>query len=176
MRQRNASALFNQEHAANYDDRFAKLASMRDAPHLLMRALLSELSAEARILCVGAGTGSELINLAQGFPTWHFTAVEPSSPTLDICRRRTEDLGLASCCVFYEGYLNSLAASDPSDAATSLLVSQFCIWTEDRRGFFHQIAMRLRPDAYLVSVDLASDMSSATYLSFRNLAATVQVL
>lgn len=165
MQHQKSSTIFDQEFASSYDSRFAKLAPMRDALHLLIRALFSELRAEARILCIGVGTGSELINLAQNFPQWHFTAVEPSSPMLNICRRRTEESGIASRCVFHEGYLDSLPSSDLFDAATSLLVSQFCVQTEERCNFFHQIAARLRPNGYLVSADLASDMSSTTYQS-----------
>jgi len=44
-----------------------------------------------------AGTGSELIYLAQNFPQWQFT-VEPAAPMLDVCRQRTEECGIASRC------------------------------------------------------------------------------
>jgi len=36
--------------------------------HLLIGSLLSDLRADARVLCVGAGTKAELIYLAQRFP------------------------------------------------------------------------------------------------------------
>ncbi|NEU73446.1 class I SAM-dependent methyltransferase [Hassallia byssoidea VB512170] len=165
MQNQKSSIVFDKERASSYDKRFAKLAPMRDALHLLIRVILSELPAEARILCVGVGTGSELIDLAQAFPQWQFTAVEPAKPMLDICRQRTEECGIASRCTFHEGYLDSLPASDPFDAATCLLVSHFFMQLEARRNFFREIASRLRPDGYLVSADLASDMSTAAYQS-----------
>lgn len=109
---------------------------MRDALHFLIRMVLSELPADARILCIGAGTGSELIDLAQTFPQWRFTAVEPVAPMLDICRQRAEDWGIASRCTFHEGYLNLLPESDSFDAATCILVSQFFMQPEERCTFF----------------------------------------
>ncbi|WP_162673576.1 class I SAM-dependent methyltransferase [Gemmata massiliana] len=159
------SVIFDQKHASEYDKRFAKLAAMRDALHLLTGAVFADLPTEARILCVGAGTGSELIYLAQKFPQWRFTAVEPSVPMLDVCRRRTEECGVASRCVFHEGYVDSLPPSEPFDAATSLLVSHFILDLDVRAQFFRSIAERLRPGGYLVSADLASDPASATYQS-----------
>ena len=158
-------AAFDQQHAATYDQRFAKLAAMRDALHLLIGAIFADLPREARILCVGAGTGHELIYLAQKFPEWRFAVVEPSGPLLDVCRGKAEACGITSRCVFHEGYLESLPPSALFDAATSLLVSQFILSPEARAGFFHAIGQRLRPDGYLVSADLASDTASATYQS-----------
>ncbi|WP_232288441.1 class I SAM-dependent methyltransferase [Anaeromyxobacter sp. K] len=61
---------------------------MRDALHLVTRLALGELPAQARILCVGAGTGAELLSLAAAFPGWRFTAVDPSEPMLRRCRAR----------------------------------------------------------------------------------------
>lgn len=165
MQRQEPATIFDESHASEYDKRFSKLAPLRDALHLLIGALFSDLPAEARILCVGAGTGSELIYLAQKFPRWRFTAVEPSAPMLDVCRRRTEECGVASRCEFHEGYLESLAPSEPFDAATSLLVSQFILAAEDRSQFFRAIAERLRPGGYLASADLASDVTSAVYES-----------
>jgi tRNA (cmo5U34)-methyltransferase len=84
---------------------------------------------------------------------------------LEVCRRRTAELGIASRCVFHEGFLDSLPPGEPFDAATSLLVSQFILAPTVRIEFFHAIAERLRPGGYLVSADLASDITSAEYQS-----------
>jgi tRNA (cmo5U34)-methyltransferase len=163
MQRQEPPVAFGQEHAAAYDQRFAKLAAMRDALHLLISAVLADLPAEARILCVGAGTGSELIYLARKFPQWRFTALEPSPPMLEVCRRKAEECGITPRCVFHEGYLDTLPPSAAFDAATSLLVSQFILAPDARAGFFRAIAERLRPGGYLVSADLASDTTSSTY-------------
>lgn len=156
---------FDEAHAATYDQRYAKLAPMRDALHLLIGAVFADLPAEARILCVGAGTGQELLYLGQKFPQWRFAVVEPSAPMLEVCRRKAEECGLAPRCVFHAGYLDSLPTSAPFDAATSLLVSQFILAPEARAGFFRGIAARLRPGGYLASADLAADTSSSNYQS-----------
>jgi tRNA (cmo5U34)-methyltransferase len=165
MKNQESSVVFDEERASSYDKRFAKLAPMRDALHLLVRMVLFELPADARILCVGAGTGLELIDLAQTFPGWQFTAVEPAAPMLNICRQRAEERGITSRCTFHEGYIDSLPASDPFDAATCLLVSHFILKQNDRRDFFHRIAARLRLGGYLVSADLASDTHGPAYQS-----------
>lgn len=159
------SVVFDQAHASAYDQRFAKLAPMRDALHLLISAVFSDLPTEARILCVGAGTGHELIYLAQKFPQWRFAVVEPSAPMLEVCRRKAEGCGIMPRCVFHEGYLDSLPPSAAFDAATSLLVSQFILAPEARAVFFRAIARRLKPGGYLASADLASDTASGAYQS-----------
>lgn len=154
---------FDQAHAASYDQRFAKLSAMRDALHLLISAIFADLPTDARILCVGAGTGHELIYLAQKFPRWQFALVEPSAPMLDVCRSKAEESGITARCVFHVGYLDTLPPSEPFDAATSLLVSQFVLDPNSRVDFFRTIAERLRPGGYLASADLASDITSEIY-------------
>lgn len=165
MKNQESNIVFNRDFASNYDKRFAKLAPMRDALHLSIELVLSELPDDARILCVGVGTGLELIALVQTFPQWKFTAVEPAAPMLDICRQKAEEYGIASRCTFHEGFLDSLPASEAFHAATCLLVSHFFIEQEERRNFFRQIVARLFPDGYLVSSDLAADMASSAYQS-----------
>lgn len=151
--------MFDKERASSYDTQYAKLAPLNATLHLLMRVILSELPAEAQVLCVGVGTGSELLFLAKEFPQWQFTAVEPAAPMLDICRERAANAGIADRCTFHEGYLDTLPASPPFDAATSLLVSHFIVDTEAQRGFYQEIAARLRPDGLLVSAALVADPS-----------------
>jgi tRNA (cmo5U34)-methyltransferase len=148
-------AMFDESHAATYDDRFAKLAPFRDALHLVTQFALAELPADARILCVGAGTGAELLHLAAAFPGWRFTAVDPSGPMLRRCRARVEAAGFGGRCQFHEGFVENLADQGPFDGATALLVSQFLVDRDARCGFFRAIADRLRPSAPLVVADLA---------------------
>lgn len=161
MQDREAPAPFDRKHAASYDEQWAKLAPLRDATHLLLRMVLSDLRDDARVLCVGVGTGSELLYLAQAFPGWRFTAVDPSASMLDVCRRRAEEDGIASRCAFHMGYLDTLPASDAFDAATCLLVSHFLLQEERQREFFAGIASRLRPDGLLVTSALASGAPGA---------------
>ena len=163
MTNREPAIMFGKDRAPCYDKMWAKLAPTRDALHLLIHAILSDLPADARILCVGVGTGSELLDLAQAFPQWQFTAVEPAAPMLNICRQKVEACGITARCTFHEGYLDSLPTSNSFDAATSLLVSHFITQPEERSNFFYQIALRLRPQGYLISSDIAYDLSSSTY-------------
>jgi tRNA (cmo5U34)-methyltransferase len=168
MQNQESAVVFDKERASSYDKRFAALAPMRDALHLLIRIILSELPADAHVLCVGAGTGLELIYLAQNFPQWQFTAVEPAAAMLEICRQKVETSGIASRCIFHQGYLDTLPPSDAFHAAICLLVSHFIIQPDERSSFFRQIASRLHPDGYLVSADLVGDMTTSEYQSLLN--------
>ena len=163
MQNQESASVFDEERASTYDTRAAKIAPLRDTLNLLTRLILSELPANARVLCVGVGTGLELIYLAQEFPQWQFTAVEPATAMLNTCRQKAEACGVASRCTWHEGYLDSLPESASFDAATCLLVSHFFMEKAERQNFFSQIAARLRPQGFLVSADLASDTSTSDY-------------
>ncbi|MDD0841946.1 class I SAM-dependent methyltransferase [Pseudomonas sp. Gutcm_11s] len=152
-----------QQQAASYDSQWAKTAPIRHCLHLLLDSQFAELPADARILCVGVGTGTEMAHLAAQNPGWHFTAVEPSAAMLEVCRQRAEREGFAARCTFHAGYLESLPATDAHDAATCLLVSQFILEPQARSAFFAEIAERLKPGGLLASSDLAADISSAEY-------------
>jgi len=163
MQEQQASIVFDKNLASSYDKQFEKIAPIRDALHLLMRMALSELPADARILCVGVGTGAELIELALAYPHWQFTAVEPAAAMLDVCRQRTKDLGIDKRCEFHQGYLDSLPEGPLFDAATSILVSHFIMQQPLRQDFFQQIHVRLKTGGYLLNVDLAAPISDAAY-------------
>jgi tRNA (cmo5U34)-methyltransferase len=159
MRKEEITALFDKQ-ASSYDQQWSKMAPINDALHLLTSTVLSELPPKASILCVGAGTGAEILALAQTFPEWHFTAVEPSPAMLDVLRRRAEEHGISSRCVFHPGYLDSLPSNGSFDAATAFLVSQFILERHVRSTFFQSIAKRLCPEGVLVSSDLAGDLAA----------------
>jgi tRNA (cmo5U34)-methyltransferase len=149
--------------ASGYDGKLARMAPVNNGLHFLLESVLAELPHEARILCVGVGTGTELIHLAGVFPGWRFTAVEPSGAMLEICRRRVGEAGLSPRCRFHEGYLESLASEQMHDAATCFLVSQFILDAQARSDFFRQIASRLVPGGILANSDLSADVESEDY-------------
>lgn len=147
---------FGEAHAAVYDEQADKLGWMRDALQACLLQVTAALRDDARVVCVGAGTGAELLLLARARPGWTFTAVDPAPAMLAICRRRVEAAGLAGRVLLHEGTLDALPATAPFDAATAILVSQFVLDRGARRGFFVEIARRLRPGGLLATVDLAT--------------------
>ena len=163
MNEKKAAAFFDKDSAATYDKQRASLTPIKDALFLLTRMVLSDLPAQANILCVGVGTGAELKALAQVNPEWRFTLVEPAAAMMDICREEAEKLDLSDRCIFHEGYLHTLPGADPFDAATAMLVSHFLLDLSERRGFFTEIASRLRPDGWLVNADLSGDQASPRF-------------
>ncbi len=162
MRSDEIKAVFDQQ-AANYDERWARTAPIRNALHFLLEVVFAPLPAEARVLCIGAGTGEEILHLAQCRPGWTFTAVEPSGAMLHVLRDKAIRAGIEQRCQFHEGYLETLPEQAPFDAATSLLVSQFILERDVRIGFFRDIAALLGPGALLATSDLAADVTTPAY-------------
>ena len=162
MHQDEVIALFDQQ-AAKYDTQWAKTAPIRSCLHLLLGSMFAELPEDAVVLCVGVGTGDELIHLATERPGWRFAAVEPSGAMLAACQEKAQAAGVASRCIFHEGYLDSLLDTERYDAATCFLVSQFILDERERAMFFMNISRRLKPNGVLASSDLAADVESPEY-------------
>jgi tRNA (cmo5U34)-methyltransferase len=154
---------FEGEHAKAYDQRNDKLAPFRESILLLTQIACAHVPQDARILCVGVGTGEEVVYLARRNPGWRFMLVEPSRDMLDICRQKMEAQGLSERCDFHEGYLESLAEMPPFDAATCLLVAHFVLDRAERVRLYRQIADRLKPGGVLISADLSADKGSPSY-------------
>ena len=162
MNDNELKALFDQM-APGYDKRWERTAPITQCLYFFLESVFAELPEDARILCVGAGTGSEILHLASRFPGWHFTAVEPAGAMLEVCRRRASEAGITERCEFHEGYLDSLPAGAPYQAATCFLVSQFILDKTARSAFFEKIAERLVPGGVLASSDLSTQQDAAGY-------------
>jgi len=161
--------IFDQKNAISYDEQRAKLKPIKDALHLCMKVILLKLPKDAHILCVGAGTGSELIYLAEAFPKWKFTIVEPAPEMMKLCYKQTEKHGIISRCTFHEGYLETLSDSGQFDAATSILVSHFIVNEKERAKYFSNIAKVIKPDGYMINADLSADMLTFNYNELLNI-------
>ncbi|NYZ61577.1 class I SAM-dependent methyltransferase [Luteimonas sp. SJ-16] len=155
-------ALFDRQ-APGYDRQWAGMSAIRDCMFLLLEPLLAGLPDDARVLCVGVGTGQELVHLARIRPGWHFVAVDPSGAMIEACRARAQDEGFAGRCRFHHGFLDALPGEAPFDAATCFLVSQFLVDRPARVALFADIAARLQPGGLLASSDLAAETTSPGY-------------
>lgn len=149
-------ASFSEKQAGQFDARWQKVAALKDALNLVTQLVLSALPEDARVLCVGAGTGAELLHLAGAFPGWRFTVVEPAPAMMARCRAAAEEHGISARCAFHEGYLDSLPEGAPHDGATCLLVAHF-LPASGQRSLLQQLAQHLKPGGTLVQAALSAD-------------------
>ena len=146
---------FDEERAAAYDERIRRLAPGYDVLHdALASVAASLLGDDAHVLVVGAGTGTEIVRLAQVHPGWRFTAVDPSAEMLDRCRERVEAEGLGTRVEYANDRIEALPGESRFDAATSVFVAHFIQEPTAKQHFFHAIARRLRSGAPLILADL----------------------
>lgn len=162
MNKEELNNLFDQQ-APKYDQQWKKMAPINDGLYFFLEPIFDKLPVQSRVLSVGAGTGKEIIYLAEKFPNWAFTVVEPSSVMMQYCRESIERNNLTSRCFFHEGYLDSLTIKESHNAATCFNVSHFFLDERERRSFFAEIANKLTPEGILVNSDLASDTTSNEY-------------
>lgn len=168
MKREEITDLFDQQ-ATVYDDNWQKVAPIKDAMHLMLGAAFRDLPDDARILCVGSGTGQEVLYLADMFPGFNFTLVEPAPTMMQVCRKNIIERGFESRCEFHVGYLESLPAMPMHQGATSILVSHFLMDESARIGFFAEIAKRLVVGGRLFNADLIADTQSDDYSATLNL-------
>ena len=161
------------ETAKVYDERNRRLAPISDNMHFLIRLILKDLPREARVLCVGVGTGAEILSLAAAFPGWTFLGVDPSGGMLEVCRQRLRDAGILDRCELIQGYLDDVPAGESFDAALSILVGHF-VAREDRIGFYRGLHQRLVPQGVLVNTELSFDLDSPQFPAMLERWATVQ--
>lgn len=162
MHQQELDALFDQQ-AAGYDAQWARIAPIRESLLFLLESVFADLPEDARVLCVGAGTGSEIAHLARHFPRWRFLALDPSQRMIDACRARAERDGYIDRCTFHAGLLETLPDDVAFDGATCFLVSQFLLDPAARTAFFAGIGQRLQRGGTLAWADLAWDTAAPDY-------------
>jgi tRNA (cmo5U34)-methyltransferase len=163
------------EAAKVYDEKNRQLAPIADNMHFLIRLILKNLPVRAHILCVGVGTGAEILSLSAGFPEWTFVGVDPSIGMIDVCRERLKTAGVLNRCELIHGYVHDVPPAENFDAALSILVAHF-VKREDRLSFYKAMCSRLRTDGFLINTEISFDLNSQEFpLMLKNWAA-VQLL
>lgn len=150
---------FGRDAAATYDERVARLAPISECLHFLVRLVLAELPDTARLLCVGCGTGTEILALAQARPRWTFVGVEPSGAMLEVCRERLAAAGISDRCALVHGRVQDLPSAPRFDAALSLLVAHF-LGVDQRRDLLRHVADRLVSGGCLVTAEISGDLQA----------------
>ncbi|MTJ92188.1 MAG: class I SAM-dependent methyltransferase [Desulfovibrio sp.] len=130
--------------------------------HFLIRLALHDLPSDARILCVGVGTGAEMIALAQHNPHWTFTGVDPSADMLEVCHERLQLAGIGERCTLQQGYVHDVPASPVYDAALSVLVGHF-VSREDRCTFYGGMCQRLKQGGHFINTEISCDLDSPEF-------------
>lgn len=155
----NTNDIFNGEFSRQYDAYNERLHEIANNLHLLISILLRDQPDDARILCIGVGTGSEITRLAQKYPGWHFTGVDPSPDMLAICAEKLQREGLSNRCTLIEGYLDDVPVSGDYDVALCLLVIHF-IQDAQRLGIYSQMNAQLAPGGRMIAAEIAGDMQA----------------
>lgn len=148
--------------AKAYDDKNQQLAPIADNMHFLIRLILKNAPIQARVLCIGVGTGAEILSLANAFPNWTFVGVDPSVGMLDICRQKLNSTGVLSRCELIQGYVDDVPLGENFDIALSVLVAHF-VKREDRLNFYKAMFDRLHANGVLVNTEISFDLESQEF-------------
>lgn len=165
MSQKAVSTFFDKKASEGYDERNRKMSSIAGNLHFLIGLVLDDLPDDAHILCVGIGTGEEVLALSAAHPNWHFTGIEPSAPMIEVCQKKMEEQGLSGRCTLQHGYLSDLEDTQKFDAVLCLLVTHFVTDHDERQTMFTNMYSRLKPGGYLINADISDDMDSPEFKS-----------
>jgi tRNA (cmo5U34)-methyltransferase len=161
--------------AKAYDEKNLQLAPIVDNMHFLIRLILKNAPKRARVLCVGVGTGAEILSLSKSFPEWTFVGVDPSIGMLNVCRERLKEAGVLDRCELVHGFVHDVPTTEIFDVALSILVAHF-VKREDRLSFYQAMSNRLRTGGFLINTEISFDLNSPEYPSMLKNWETVQLL
>lgn len=156
-------SFFSGKVASEYDERAKRNAPLIDGMYYTIYLALKDLAPNAQILSVGTGTGNEIFYLAQKFPNWNFTCIEPAKQMAEILQEKIEAAKLKDRISVFNGYVDDFNGKSNFDGALCLLVSHFIIKPKERIAFFISIAANLKPNGILVNADISADMKSAEF-------------
>jgi tRNA (cmo5U34)-methyltransferase len=149
-----AAAKFDSGRAAEYAVQSRIALAGYDACHELGACLLAAdlgPGRAARVLVAGAGgTAQEIISAARLEPLWHFTAVDPSAPMLELAMAAVGEAGLTARTTPVLGEVGALPAEAVYDAASLIGVLHHLPGLSAKQDILKALAARLKPGAPLI--------------------------
>lgn len=158
------SDFFTKEISKAYDEKNSKLAPIGDNMHFLISLILRDLPTHARILCVGIGTGAEILSLSKEYPEWSYVGIDPSASMLEVCQERMKNVGIMDRCQLIHGYVQDLPVGEGFDAVLSILVAHF-VKREQRLSFYQNMQQRLKKGGYFINTEISFDLNSIEFPS-----------
>ncbi|WP_413988011.1 class I SAM-dependent methyltransferase [Labrys okinawensis] len=149
-----SAAKFDTARAGEYAVQSRIALAGYDACHELAACLLAAdlgPGRRAHVLAVGAGgTAQEILCAARLEPLWHFTAVDPSAPMLELAMAAVGEAGFEARTTPVLGEVDTLPNEAIYDAATLIGVLHHLPGDELKRAILKAIAPRLKPGAPLI--------------------------
>ncbi|MBI1332044.1 MAG: methyltransferase domain-containing protein [Armatimonadetes bacterium] len=154
MRQHGRVQKFDSSRAAEYEEQSRIALAGYDACHELTACLLRVAlgaGSQRRLLIAGAGgPAKEITLLGEREAGWTFTAVDPSSPMMEIARSRIRQADMNDRVEFCEGYVHDLPENNMFDGATLIGVLHHLPGESAKIDLLASIAKRLRTGAPFV--------------------------
>ena len=154
-----------------YDEHIRKLIPGYELIHLQVHALLETYAPRhANILVVGCGTGYELQYLAEQFPDWSFTAIDPAPNMIEKSQQHIKKLGLSDRIQLVIGDTTILPSLNQTfDVAVAILVSHF-VPLDKKMIFFKDISNSLSKSGFCLSYELTQIIDTHQLETMKNLA------
>ncbi|MEK5233938.1 class I SAM-dependent methyltransferase [Lysinibacillus sp. FSL K6-0232] len=143
---------FNSTLANEYEKGIRRTLPSYDAMlRLIQTFYYSALPEKAELLIVGAGSGNEILQLAEQRPHWSFVGIDPSESMLHVAKERLKSL--SNAISFHQGtILNTTLPSMQYDAASCVLVLHFIQDYKEKLTTLTAVARYLKPGAPFVLV------------------------
>lgn len=155
--------IFEDMGGETYDQVNVTFKPVQDNLRFLNSLVLKDLPKDARILCVGVGTGTDIFGLADANDGWSFVGIDPAQSMLKRCEKKIQENGLMERCELFHGYLSDYKSNQKFDAVLCLFVMHFVKDLEDRAKMFSDFARHLKKDGYLINAEISIDIKSSDY-------------
>lgn len=147
----------------NYDNFNSHFKTAKENLHFLNTLILRDLPENANILCVGVGTGEEILSLAKSYKKWSFVGIDPSSTMLQGCKEKIKSHDLSDRCDLIHGYLSDYKTESTFDAVICLFVMHFIHDSVERSKMFLDMNKYLKRGGYLINAEISCDFSSKDF-------------
>jgi tRNA (cmo5U34)-methyltransferase len=154
--------IFENMGAEVYDQFNSHFRQLSESLFLLTMLALRDLPNDANILCVGVGTGADIIDIAKFKSGWTFTGIEPSTAMLSGCKQKLAEAGLTERCELFNGYLSDFNTEKKFDGVVCYFVMHF-IDPDERKNIFTDMNKHLKNGGSLVHAEISCDLEASDF-------------
>lgn len=155
--------IFDNMSAESYDESNIKLLPIKKNLHFLSTLILKKLPSKANILCVGVGTGTEVIDLANAYKDWKFVGIDPSESMLNGYKERIKSNKLTDRCDFFHGYLSEFKSDTKFDAVLCLYVMHFIKDLSERKQMYLDMNKFLKKSGLLIVSEISRNVDTKEF-------------